>query len=176
MLSPEFDRTFLISAGASNANLLHRARMPWILEHLCDLWLWDVLKFSTLVAPHGLGPCGFLLFGVPCRKRTLFLVGNVDGRDLHHIARKCAGAGRRCNVSGENIVYPKASASRSEVYSSRDNTRLAPFISALAMILTMNERRFQRSHPLKGMGSSLNASKAIGMGVTDLAPIVNQSQ
>ena len=38
---------------------------------------------------------------------------------------------------------------------------------ALAMVLTMNARRFQRTHPLSGTGSSLNASKDIGMVITD---------
>ena len=34
----------------------------------------------------------------------------------------------------------------------------------------MNERRFQRTHPLRGMGDcSLNESKDFGMGVTDLS-------
>ena len=41
----------------------------------------------------------------------------------------------------------------------------------LAVILIMSARRFQRTHPLSGMGFSLDASKDIGMGVTDLAPI-----
>ena len=41
------------------------------------------------------------------------------------------------------------------------------------MILTMNARQFQRTHPLSGMGSSLNASEDFGMGVTDLAPVCN---
>ena len=38
------------------------------------------------------------------------------------------------------------------------------------MVLTMNARRFQRPHLLRGMGDySLNASKDIGMAVTDLS-------
>ena len=40
---------------------------------------------------------------------------------------------------------------------------------ALAMLLTMNARRFQSTRLLSGMGSSLFASKDIGMGGTDLA-------
>ena len=43
------------------------------------------------------------------------------------------------------------------------------------MVLTMNARRFQRTHPLSGMGSSLNVLNNIDMGVTYLAPIVNQN-
>ena len=33
------------------------------------------------------------------------------------------------------------------------------------MLLTMTARRFQRTHLLRGMGSSLNAPKDIGIGV-----------
>ena len=66
-------------------------------------------------------------------------------------------------------MHPKASASRSECYSSRDHTRLPRLSVALTVVLTMNARRFQRTHLLSGMGSSLNASKDVGVGVTDLA-------
>ena len=110
-------------------------------------------------------------FGSPSRKRTLFLVGGVDSRDLHRIARNCAGAGGRCGVSGEKHVHPKASASRC----SREFTRPLRLSFALAMILTMNARRFQRTHLLSGMGSSLDASRDVGMGVA-LRPFVNQNQ
>ena len=61
-------------------------------------------------------------------------------------------------------VHPKASASRSECCSSRDHTRPLRLSFALAMILTMNARRFQRTHPLSGMGSSLSASIALTCG------------
>ena len=53
-------------------------------------------------------------FGSPCRKRTLFLIGNVDNLDLHRIARKCVGTGGRCSVSAPKHVHPKPDASRSE--------------------------------------------------------------
>ena len=33
----------------------------------------------------------------------------------------------------------------------------------------MNARRHQRTHPLRGMASSLDASNDVGMGVADLA-------
>ena len=58
----------------------------------------------------------------------------------------------------------------------RDHTRPLRLSLAHAMILTMTARRFQRTHLLSGMGSPLNASKDIGMGITDLAPILNQNQ
>ena len=40
----------VISASASIANLLHRARMPWIQEHTCDSWFWDLPKTEALAA------------------------------------------------------------------------------------------------------------------------------
>ena len=82
--------------------------------------------------------------------------------------------GRTLQCFRTKHVHPRASPSRSDVYSSRDHTRFALYLSRLT--LTMNARRFQRTHPLSGMGSSLNASKDVGVGVTDFAPIVNQSQ
>ena len=122
---------------------------------------------SCGTASHGLGAGGtFYIFGSPCRKRTLFLVGNVDSRDSHRIARKCAGTGGRCSVSGQKHDHPKTPASRSEFCSSRDYSRPLSFF-----FLALNARRFQRTHLFSGMGSSLNASKDIGMGVIDLAPI-----
>ena len=42
--------SLVISASASIAKLLHRARIPWILEHLCDSRSWDVPKLQTCAA------------------------------------------------------------------------------------------------------------------------------
>ena len=81
----------------------------------------------------------------------------------------------------KNMFIRKASAARSERGSSRDHSRPPRLSFALAVVLTMNARRFQSQHPLSGMGSSLNASKDIGLGVTDLAltcesePVVGRS-
>ena len=55
------------------------------------------------------------------------LVGNVDSSDSHRVARKCAGTGGHCSVSGQKLVHPKGRASRSECDSSRDHTP-SPFI------------------------------------------------
>ena len=55
------------------------------------------------------------------------------------------------NVAVFQFTYmfiPKASLSRIEGHSSRDHTRPGRSSFALAMILTMNARRFQRAHPL----------------------------
>ena len=128
----------VISANAS-AHLLHRARMPWILEHPCDSWFWDVPKIQTLAAQPrtAWALANFRVFGSLCRKRTLFLVENVDNRDSHRIVRKCAGTSGRCSASRQKHVHPKAPASSSELCSSRDHTRPLRTSFALAMILTM---------------------------------------
>ena len=115
---------------------------------------WDVPKIQTLAAQPRTA------WRSPCRKQTLFLVGNVDSRNLHRIIRKCVGTVGCCSVSGQKHVHPKASVSRSEFHSSRDYTRSSRLSFALAMVLTMNARRVQRKPPLRGMGEySLNASK-----------------
>ena len=140
--------------------------MPWILEHLCDSWFWDVPKIKALAARPRMAwaPVEF--------SRTLFLVGKVDSRVWHRTARKCGGTSGRCSVSGQKHVHPNASASRSECCSSRDHTRPLRLSFALAVVLTVEARRFQRTHPLSGMGSSLNASKDTGMGLfTRCSPV-----
>ena len=93
----------VISTKASIANLLHRARMPWFLEHPCGSPLWDVPKIKTLAAQPRTARAlaDVFVFGSPCRQRTLFLVWNVDSKDAHRIAGKCAGTGGRCTVSEE---------------------------------------------------------------------------
>ena len=82
-------------------------------EHPCDSCFWDVTKIQTLAARPRMvwAKADFCIFGSPCRKRTLFPVGDVDSRDLHRIARTCAGTGGRCSISGQKHVHPKASAS-----------------------------------------------------------------
>ena len=100
----------------------------------------------------------------------------MDSRVLHCIARKCAGTGGGCSVSGHKHAHRKASKSRSELCFSRGDTRPHRLSFALAMILTMNARRFQRTHPFSEMGSALSASKDIAIGVNDVALVVNQIQ
>ena len=143
----------VISANAALANLLHRAHMPWILEHPHDSWLWDVPKISALAArPSGF----FCIFGFPYRKRTLFLVGTVDNRDLHCTARKCAGRGGRCSVTGENMFTHRLP---------HHAQSLPHHVTTPALLLlTMNARRFQRTHPFRGIGEhSISASRDFWM-------------
>ena len=74
-------------------------------------------RSSCGTASYGLGPGGLLFCGSKYRKRTLFLVGNVDGNDWHRIARKCACClyqRGRCSVSGRQQTYPKFFAARHE--------------------------------------------------------------
>ena len=159
-----------ITATAAIANLLHRACMPWILEHPCDSWLWDVAKNpdSCGTTSHGLGACGFLFVWLEktCSAKGFRVTLTVSGWECgrQRFAPDCS---QMCWN-----VHPKNSPSRSECSSSRGHTHPARLSFTLAMIPTINARRFQRTH----LGSSLNASRDVGMGVTDLAPIRNQSQ
>ena len=122
---------------------------------------------SCGTASYGRGPADFCNFGSPCRKRTLFLVGNVDSRDWHRLVRKCAGTGGHCCVIGEKHVHPRASTSRSECCSSRDHTPPPRLSLAFAMVRTMNARRFQRTHLLRGTGTSISQTKDFWMGIVD---------
>ena len=162
----------VISASAAIANLFHRARMPWILEHPCDSWWWDVPKIPDLcrAASHGLGPREFWCFWITCRKRTLFLVGNEDSRDSHRIVRKCVGTCGRCSVPGQEHVHPKASASRSEFYSSRDHLP-SPSIFRTCYISHHERTTIPKNTPFHVEWEIIhsNASKDIGMGVAVLA-------
>ena len=67
------------SASAAIANLLHLARMPWIVEHPCGSWLWDVAKIEALAAQPrtAWALADYCSCGSQCRQRTLFLVGTV---------------------------------------------------------------------------------------------------
>ena len=136
--------------------------------------LWDVPKKIQTPAAQprtGWALADFCILGSPCRKRTFLLVGNADSRDSHRIARICAGTDGRCSVSGRKKFTLQSSLSRSDRFSSRDNTRAPKMSFALAMTLTMNARRFQRTHTLTGMRSSLSTSKDTGMGNIYIAHI-----
>ena len=167
MISPPRRHTLcsshVILGSASVANLLQGARMPWILEHTCDPGLSDVSKLRTLSAqPRTAWPWRIIAFSVHSTEIVLcfwlvmwtaeictVLLANVLGRvdvavcqdknvSIHHHAQK--------------------------FYSSLDHTRPARLSFALAMIPTMNSQRFQKTHPLRGVGSSLSASKGYWYG------------
>ena len=67
MISPPRQHTSgsskVIPASAAIANLLHRARMLWIHEQPCDLWLWSVpnIPDSCSTARHNLGLDGLCI-------------------------------------------------------------------------------------------------------------------
>ena len=46
MISPPRQHN-VVSASAAVADVLHLARMPWIVEHPCGSWLWDVPKTQS---------------------------------------------------------------------------------------------------------------------------------
>ena len=104
----------------------------------------------------------------------MFLVGNVDGRDAHRVARKCAGTGGRCSVSGQKHLHPMASKSRSKLSSSRDHPPSPNYLSRLPWYYECTTIPENTSFEWEEV--FINASKDIGMGVSDLAPIVVQSQ
>ena len=129
--------------AATIAHLLHRSRLPWILEHTCDSWLWDVTKKRSTcgTAWHGRGAGGFFcIFGSPCRKRTLFPVGNVDRRDLHRVARRVCWDRRTLPCNWTTTRSSRNIRVTLKVFIFTSSLR---FSFVLATVLTMNARRFQ---------------------------------
>ena len=120
-------------------------------------------KLLRRTASHGLRPGGFLRVWITVQKADV-----VSSWKRGQQGFACAGTGGRCSATVQKHVHPEASAPRSEYVSSRATPRLS---FALAMVLTMNARRSQRTHLLSDMGSLLNASKDTGMGVIDFAHI-----
>ena len=115
----------------------------------CGKTVW-VVAMRRAEGPNSCGAApalaDFCIFGSPCTKRTLFLVGT------------CAGTLGRCSESGQQQFIQ-----RLPPHAQSDHTSPPRLSLGLAMVLTMNARRFQRTHPLSGMGSSLNSSKDIAM-------------
>ena len=118
----------VISASAAIANLLHRARMPWILEHLCDSWLWYTPKIQSLSAqPRTVWALAdFCVLGSQSRKRRWFLVGNVDSR---RFAPYCSQV-KQVDVAvclDRNMFLQVLPHHAQNFCSSRDNTRATTF-------------------------------------------------
>ena len=174
---PQYDVTQLlvvtrirqdVSAGTCVAGMISPPRqhtscssMPRILEHPCDSWLSDVPKIQTLAA----------------QPRTAWAVAglcvsaNFVSR-WEHGQQGCAPyctkvCWDRSALTGAKHVRPKASASRSKFHLHVTTPALPVYLSSLPWF-SPRKRRFQRKHPLTGMGSSLNVSKHIGMGGTGL--------
>ena len=124
---------------------------------------------SCGTASHGLGLVESLYFWITVQNSNV-VSGWKRGRKRLAIAGVLGQAGVAM-FQVKKHGRPKMFASRSEPCSSRDHTRPAMLSVALAMVLTMNARRFQRTQPFRGMVDyPLNASKDIDMGVIDFAP------
>ena len=137
MIPPPREHTSCCShvISASASIVLHRARMPRILEHPVWFVVVGTYRRSEILAAQprtAWALADFCVFGSLCRKRTLFLVGNVDSRDLHV---RVLGHADVAVCSEEKHVHPKASTSRSEFCSSRDHTRLSVCLSRLPWFL-----------------------------------------
>ena len=154
----------VISASAAIANLLHRARMPCILEYPRDSRFVGRAKIQSFCgkALRGPGFGGFLHFRITVQK------ANVVSRWKrgHRISCKCAGTGGHCSVTRQHIVTQRRPHHAHSFVLHVTTLGLAVYLSRLPM----NARRFQRPQPLSGVGEySLKASKDIGMGVAALA-------
>ena len=125
---------------------------------------------SCGTASHGLGPGGFLHFWITVQEANV-VSGWTRGQQRFSTVLLASVLGQvdAAVCRDKKHVHPMASASRSKLSFSRHHTGPLRLSFALATILTMNARRFQRTHPWRGMGDwTLNASKDIGMGVTVL--------
>ena len=135
--------------------------------------LWDVPKNpnSCGTASHGVGPGRFLHFGIPVPKADV-LAGwkRRQQRFAPDCSHMCWDRWTLQCFRAKKFTL-QSSLSRSDRFSSRDNTRAPKMSFALAMILTMNARRFQRTHTSSGMRSSLCTSKDTGMGNIYIAHI-----
>ena len=110
--------------------------MPWILEHPCHSWLWDVPKILARTGRWRI---------------SLFLVQRAESERCSWLEMWTAEIGtvllatvlERVDVA---VLQGKTCSSK------RFNTTLRfllphRFSFELAMVLTMNARRFQRTHP-----------------------------
>ena len=76
----------VVSASASIAILLHRARMPRILEHPCDSWFCGTCQKSTPFRRsfERPGPCGFLHLWCSSQNLGTCVIHHVSS-PLHHV-------------------------------------------------------------------------------------------
>ena len=170
MISPPRQHTSgspkVISASAAIANLLHRARMHWILEHPCDSWLWDVPQIEAHTAWTLADYFHFWLKQSTENGHCFWL--EMWTAEIFTVLLAGAGLAGVAVFQVNSMVIQKFSALRSELCSSRDHTRAPKLSLALAMVLIMNAENTS----FCGMGGySLNGLKDIGVGVIDFAPI-----
>ena len=117
---------------------------------------------SRLLRPSLARPAPWLIlvFLDPCRKRTLFPVGNVDNRICTVLLANVLAQVDVAVYQDKNMFTLKLPPHAQSVIL-HVTSPPSPFIFRACMILTMNARLCQKTHPLGGMGSSLNASNDI---------------
>ena len=69
--------------NSSCSNALHAFDSGTPVFHVCGT------RRKSKLFSHGLGHCGFLYVWISMQITNVFLVGTVDSKDLHRIARKC---------------------------------------------------------------------------------------
>ena len=77
----------VLSANASIADFLHRAHMPWILEHPCDPWLWAKTPNSCGTTSHGWALSDSFHFWYTVQKAVQCFGLDTWTADLHRIVR-----------------------------------------------------------------------------------------
>ena len=145
----------LFSVSAAIANLLHRTRMPWILEHPYDWWFWDVPKIKLL--RHT------LVWPGPNADFSVFLDHDAESGLCFQLETWTAGI---CTVLHARVlgqvdvavwldkkhVDPKTFASRSKFSSSRDHACPSPFIFRVCHGFSpWTHVDSRETHPFRGM-------------------------
>ena len=136
-----------------------------IRQHPCDSWLWGGanIRSSCGAALHSLCPARSLYFWFTMQTANVVSVWECgQQRFAPYSSQMFWDRWTLQCFRTKTYFHPKASAPRSEFCFSREHTRSPLLSSALAMVLTMNARRFQRTHPLRGMGDySLNRQRIL---------------
>ena len=160
----------------SSQTFLARARRPWIIEQHRDSSLLDVPKLRHLrrCLPRP-GSCWILRFWDRRGDNgKFFCTGHVDRWDFAQICSpnvlELVG---HCNAS-RRTPYQCLLLPAQTHFPLMNSPVLPDFSLTLVMFLAMTVRRFQRTHPWSGTCYSLDASKGIGIGVTDLALVDRQ--
>ena len=119
----------------------------------------------------------FECWDFPYRQGTCFWLGMRTAEICTVLLASVLEQVGRCCVSGQKNIFIQRLALHdlSDVHHVA-TPALSVCLFALAVILTLDARRFQRTHPLSGMGCSLKVSKHMGLGVIDLSRIANQIQ
>ena len=113
----------------------------------------------------------FCIFGYACRKRTLRLIGNVDSRDCVVLLASVLGQTDAAVCLEKSTFIQRLPSHAQSVALHVITSVLSVCFFALVMNLIMSARRFQRTHLLSRMESSLNVSENIDMGIIVLTPI-----